>query len=99
MVHESLGPVEGEASQNCVCKSCPPGALKQQVSLTAVLFWQDVCGLVQVGGEPPRTERHANWARASLESERRDGYREGIFANLEKKLQMEEFKEGEGFCR
>ena len=99
MVHESLGPVAGEASQNCVCKSCPPGALKQQVSLTAVLFWQDVCGFVQVGGEPPRTAGHASWTSASLERERRDGYKEGMFVNLKRRLQAEEFREGEGFCR
>lgn len=40
MVQWLAGPVAGFVSQNWVCKSCPPGALKQQVSATAVLLWQ-----------------------------------------------------------
>ena len=40
MVHESLGPVGGLVSQNCVCNNCPPGALKQHRSVTTVVFWQ-----------------------------------------------------------
>ena len=34
------GPVGGSVSQNCVCRSCPAG-IKQQISDTAVVLWQD----------------------------------------------------------
>lgn len=74
MVHESTGPVDGFESQNCVWSNCPPGALKQQVSWTAVEFWQLVWGFEQVGGEPPETvlpeDRSATWekVRAALEA-------------------------------
>lgn len=46
------GPVEGFESQNCVCNICPPGALKQQVLATAVVFWQLVWGFEHVSGLP-----------------------------------------------
>lgn len=40
IVHESTGPVAGSVSQNWVWRRTPPGALKQQESLTAVELWQ-----------------------------------------------------------
>lgn len=49
-------------SQNWVCSNCPPGALKQQVSATAVVFWQLSCGLGHDAGEPARTVVLANRA-------------------------------------
>ena len=51
MVHESLGPVDGFVSQNCVCNKSPPGELKQQVS-TAELLLQLNCGYGQFAEEP-----------------------------------------------
>lgn len=42
-------------SQNCVCKSCPPGALKQHRSATAVVFWQLSWGFEHVRGVPTAT--------------------------------------------
>jgi hypothetical protein len=42
--------VLGLVSQNWVCKSCPPGALKQHRSATAVVFWQLNCGSRHVLG-------------------------------------------------
>lgn len=38
-------------SQNWTCRSCPPGALKQHVFCTAVLFWHDSCELLLIGHE------------------------------------------------
>lgn len=55
-------PVLGEVSQNCVCTSWPPGALKQHVFETTVVFWQLNWGLEQVTGDParaPDTARNA----------------------------------------
>lgn len=37
MVQESSGPVDGSVSQNCVCRSIPPGELTQQLSLALAL--------------------------------------------------------------
>lgn len=53
--YNSPGPVGGLVSQNCVCSSCPPGALKQQRSCTIVVLWQLNCGFEHVAGVPPRT--------------------------------------------
>ena len=80
MVQESEGPVGGEESQNWVWSSWPPGALKQQVSATAVVFMHDVWGLVQVGGEPARVvdEEVKRKGRAYLDALRRVAWREGI---------------------
>jgi hypothetical protein len=44
-----------QASQNWVWSSWPPGALKQQRSVTAVVFWQLNCGFKHVTGIPART--------------------------------------------
>ena len=73
-------------SQNCVCKSCPPGALKQHKSDTAVVFWQLNWGFAHVLGVPPSTldpEPRSSWAppKANLEIDRREGIEEAmIFA-------------------
>ena len=79
MVQWFEGPVAGAVSQNWVCSSWPPGALKQQVSCTAVVFWQEVWGLLQVGGLPPRT-RWDGEKRARQNTGRllREAYREGM---------------------
>jgi hypothetical protein len=45
-------PVLGDVSQNWVCSNCPPGALKQQRSVTAVVFPQLSCGLEHVSAVP-----------------------------------------------
>lgn len=42
MVQLLLGPVEGLVSQNCVCKSSPPGDSKQHVLDAAEVFWHEV---------------------------------------------------------
>lgn len=44
-----FGPTDGAVSQNCVRRSCPPGASKQQVSSTVVVLWQDRVGFWQNG--------------------------------------------------
>ena len=49
MVHESTGPVAGSESQNWVSRSCPPGALKQQVSVTTEVLWHDSSAVGPVG--------------------------------------------------
>ena len=46
-VQLSTGPVTGCVSQNCVCSSCPPGALKQHKFSTTVVLWQLNCGFEQ----------------------------------------------------
>lgn len=48
MVQLSEGPTTGSVSQNCVCRSAPPGELKQHRSETADVLWHDSCGLLQV---------------------------------------------------
>jgi hypothetical protein len=40
-VQLSFGPTEGLVSQNCVCRSCPPGKMKQQLSASTVVLWQE----------------------------------------------------------
>lgn len=87
MVQEFVGPVEGLVSQNWVCSSSPPGELKQQVFDTAVVFWQLVCGLEHVGGEPPKVvpidvSRRGEYVRIDLESVRRDGRKEDMMLGI-----------------
>lgn len=69
-------------SQNCVCSNCPPGALKQQVFVCAVVLWQ-----LSTPGRGQETElellaeatfcgaRKTTWAapKANLARERREG--------------------------
>jgi hypothetical protein len=38
-VQLSIGPTAGLESQNCVCRSCPPGEMKQQLA-SVLLLWQ-----------------------------------------------------------
>ena len=40
-VQLSAGPTLGVVSQNCVCRSGPPGYIKQQESPKLVLLWQE----------------------------------------------------------
>ena len=42
-------------SQNCVCRSAPPGELKQHKSATAEVLWQDNWVLVHVADAPTLT--------------------------------------------
>lgn len=76
IVHESVGPVTGSVSQNCVCKSCPPGALKQQVSATAVVLWQDNTVLLvmgQLGGPATALEARRPAPTAALVKDLNEG--------------------------
>ena len=57
MVHESTGPVAGSVSQNWVSRSCPPGALKQQVSVTTEVLWHDSSAVGPVGHDCEERER------------------------------------------
>ena len=79
--------MEGELSQNWVCRSSPPGALKQQVLETVVVFWQLVCGLEHVGGEPPNVlldevSSNGKYDMTDLDKVRRDGTREDMMLGI-----------------
>ena len=76
-------------SQNWVCRSWPPGALKQHVLATALVFWQLICAFGQLGGLPPRArgplygESMANWeVKARLANDRRATASEGILNDV-----------------
>lgn len=100
MVQEFVGPVEGELSQNWVCRSSPPGALKQQVLETAVVFWQLVCGLVHDGGEPPKVllddvSSNSKYEQTDLDNVRRDGSREDMMLDTAGRSKVGKEKRGE----
>ena len=82
-----MGPVEGLVSQNWVCRSWPPGALKQQVLATFVVLWQLNCVELETGHESgvPARESGLLQSNASemvlkvkLATERIDGKAAGI---------------------
>jgi hypothetical protein len=79
-VQLSSGPVAGAVSQNCVCRSWPPGALKQHRFSTAVVLWQLNCGIGQLSTKSPITlwplpPPRNTWLapKATLLSVRREG--------------------------
>ena len=85
-----MGPDTGFVSQNCVCKSCPPGALKQHRSVCLVVLWQLSTGFAHEGTEPAPTafsiggdRRSCVEPKASLATERMEGKKDVMLAVLD----------------
>lgn len=74
----------------------PPGALKQHVSCTMVVFWQLVWGLGQVGGSPPDEGVGLEERRkmAALKRERMDGSREDMMLDARRNRERKEKERG-----